>query len=769
MTWRRFVAAAGGLAVAAALLPYGPVPLLLDAAVGLAAVGALVVGLRRHRPSRPWAWRLVGVAVSAWVVGDLLYFGWAPGSGAGLSPASTVLYGVAYGAMLAGLVLLARSRGPVRQVEGRLDAAIVGVNLLAVSWVVLIGPGVAAADGSAWAAVVAVVYPAVDVLLVGAATRVAQGCRGGLGARPLLLSAVLLMAVADAGLQVTRVAGGAMPRVLQLGWVLGYVLLGAAALHPAMRELSDVDLGHEDVPSRGQIALLLATTMAQPVTALIQVARGEAPWAAIALAPVVVTLVGTRVFLLVARLARQAAQLVELVDTDHATGLPNRSRLSADLDALLATHGRAGVLLVGVDHFAEVTELVGRSQGQEVLRETARRLRAALGTSAVLARVGESTFAVIDQGAAAPAPGLILAEQLRSVAERPHQLDDGPLVLDVAVGVVLVPRDAQTAAAALRRGESALAEARERPEHLAIFTTEMADRLPSVAALRQIRLALERDEIVLHFQPQLDLVTGRVVGVEALARWRHPTRGLVPPGEFLPLVERGDLVDRFTARVLDLALDQCAAWRDEGRLLRVAVNLSARNLLDPLLPSAVSLGLSSRALPSSALELELTETSAMADPERSRLVLDELVDLGIDLAVDDYGTGYSSLAYLRELSVGRLKIDRSFVAGLATDAASRSIVVSTLDLARDLGLEVVAEGVEDDDTLLRLRDLGCPLVQGFGIGRPVPPGEVPGLVDRIEARMPALLAQPGPAARALDRLPDQRAVAEAGEPAPGTR
>lgn len=764
MTWRLFVAAGGGLAVLAALLPHGTASLLLQNAVGLAAVVALVVGVRRRSPARPRAWRLFVVAVAAWVVGDVVYFGWVPGRGTGVAPVSTALFVLAYGAMVGGLLLLARSRGRARQAAGRLDAGVVMAALLAVSWVALIAPGVAEAEGDVALAALAVGYPLADVLLLGAAARLGAVCRGLRGAPLLLIGSVALMAAADAALQVAQLSGSDTPRALQLGWAVSYVLLGAAALHPGMRELSDVDLAPDDLPSRRRVVLLLAAALAVPATGYVQLADGEAPWASLVLTPVVMTLVATRVILLVAPLARRAAELVELVDTDRATGLPNRSRLSADLDALLATSGRAGLLLLAIEHFAEVSEVVGRSRAEEMLRETARRLSASLGPSVVLARVGEARFAVIDQGAAAPAPALILAEQLRSAAERPHPLDDGPLVLDVAVGVCLVPRDARSAVAALRRAETALAEARERPDHLAIFTAEMADRLPSVTALREIRLALERDEIVLHYQPQLDLGTGRVVGVEALARWVHPTRGLVPPFEFLPLVERGDLVDRFTARVLDLALDQCAAWRDEGRLLRVAVNLSARNLLDPLLPSAVSLGLTSRGLPTAALELELTETSAMADPERSQHVLDELVELGLPLAVDDYGTGYSSLSYLRELSVRRLKIDRSFVAGLATDAASRSIVVSTLDLARDLGLEVVAEGVEDDDTLLRLRDLGCPLVQGFGIGRPVPPGDVPALIDRIEARMPAVLAQPGDAARALGHLPGQKPAAESGEP-----
>lgn len=751
VTWRRLVAAGGGAAAAAALLPPGPVAQLLTSAVGGAAVAAILLGLRRYRPSRPWPWRLLGVALAAWVLGDLVYFGWGAEDGPQLSPLTVGLYVLAYGAVLGGLVLLVSSRGPVRRLEGRLDAGIVAANLLAVAWVAVIAPGVAAADGGS-AAVVAVLYPLADVVLMGSAARLGAVTRASAGAR-LLLGSVVLMAAADVGLQVVRAGDGVMPRALQLGWVLGYVLLGAAALHPSMRELSDVDLTPDDVPSRRHMGVLLAAAMALPGTAVVQVAQGEPPWAAIVLAPVVVALVGARVILLVGRLARQAAELAELVDTDHGTGLPNARRFGLDLDALLATSGSAGVLVVGIDHLAEMTELVGRAKREEVLRATGARLRAALGPTAVLARITESTFAVIDQAAAAPAPALVLAEQLRTIAERPHALADGPLALEVAVGVVLVPRDAGTAAAALRRAESALDEARERPEHLAIFTPEMAERLPSAAALREVRVALDQGEIVLHFQPQLHLATGRVVGVEALARWQHPTRGLVPPAEFLPLVERGDLVDRFTARVLDLALDQCARWRDAGRPLPVAVNLSARNLLDPRLPAAVELGLATRSLQPAWLELELTETSAMADPERSRHVLDDLTALGVALAIDDYGTGYGSLTYLRQLSVRRLKIDRSFVAGLASDAASRSIVVSTLDLARDLGLDVVAEGVEDDDTLLRLRDLGCPHAQGFGIGRPVPAGDVLDLVARIEERMPALLTQPGPVARALDLMP----------------
>lgn len=760
-TWRGFLVAGGAASLAAALLPEGPAPFLLNAVVGGGSLVAVLVGLRRHRPSRPMAWRLLAVAIGAWLAGDLVFFGWGPDQGWGASAPAIAAYVVAYAAAFAGLTLLVGSRGPARRAEGRIDSAIVMANLAVVSWVAFVEPGLAAAAGSMSAAAVAVAYPLANVLLLGVAVRLGIVSGGRVSAR-LLLVCVVLLAVTDAGMQVASAADGGASRALALGWVLSYVALGAAALHPSMRELSDVDLTPADLPGRGHLAILFVAAMALPATGVWQVLRGDLPWAPVVVAPVVVALVGARVVALVGRLARQAARLADVVETDHTTGLPTRGRLSADLDALLTTPGRAGVLLVGIEHLAEVAELVGHAAGEDVLRATGRRLRAAAGPGAVVARASNANFAVIDQAAAAPTRALVLAERLRSAAERPHALGAGPVVLDVAVGAVLVPQDARTAATALRLAEVALVAARERPDHVALFTPDMAGRLPSAVALREIRQALEGDEIALYYQPQVDLVSGQVVGLEALARWVHPSRGLVPPSEFLPLVERGDMVDRFTARVLEMALDQCATWRADGHRFSVAVNLSARNLLDPHLPAAVELGLTTRGLPTSVLELELTETGALEDPERALRVLDELAGLGVALAVDDYGTGYSSLAYLRRLPARRLKIDRSFVVGLTSDEACQAIVVSTLDLARDLGLDVVAEGVEDDATLLRLRDLGCACAQGFGIGPPVPPGEVLALVRSIETRLPGLLAGgwepglPGSAAPRRGSLPVER-------------
>jgi len=239
---------------------------------------------------------------------------------------------------------------------------------------------------------------------------------------------------------------------------------------------------------------------------------------------------------------------------------------------------------------------------------------------------------------------------------------------------------------------------------------------------------------VLHYQPQVELATGRVVGVEALARWAHPQYGLLGPDAFVQAAEETGLIGRLTQYVLDTALGQCARWRDDGLSLRVAVNLSVRNLLDPGLVDDVRTALRRHGLDATALELEITEGSAMVDPRRSIQVLAALRELGVALSVDDYGTGHSSLAYLQRLPVDRLKIDRSLIAGLLDDEPSTAIVRSTIDLARHLGLDVVAEGVEDDATLRALARMACHSAQGYGLGRPAPADAVPALIATIDER-----------------------------------
>lgn len=252
--------------------------------------------------------------------------------------------------------------------------------------------------------------------------------------------------------------------------------------------------------------------------------------------------------------------------------------------------------------------------------------------------------------------------------------------------------------------------------------------------------ALAENQIVLHYQPQVEVLTGKVIGVEALVRWEHPVLGLMFPGEFIPEAEASGLIGSLTARVLDLALGQAATWRADGWPVRVAVNLSAVDLADEALPETVLATLDRHGLPATALELEVTESAALEDPLLAAQSLTRLDTLGINVAVDDYGAGYSTLAYVKRLPVRRLKLDRSLITDLAHEHADQMIVRSTLQLARELGVGVVAEGVEDTATFRLLADLGCDTAQGFGLGRPMSAARVRQSTPALEERLADVLA-----------------------------
>jgi diguanylate cyclase len=257
--------------------------------------------------------------------------------------------------------------------------------------------------------------------------------------------------------------------------------------------------------------------------------------------------------------------------------------------------------------------------------------------------------------------------------------------------------------------------------------------------LGALKGAIERDELVLHFQPKFELRTRRLLGVEALVRWQHPERGLLPPVEFVPMAEHTALIRPLTLWVLDRAMRQCKLWRDAGHDVTIAVNLSVANLLDSSLPGDVAALLGELKLPPSALELEITESVVMTDPVRARQVLDLLRSMGIRLAIDDFGTGHASLAYLQRLPVSELKIDRAFVGAMTDSPGDEAIVRSTIEMAHNLGLEVVAEGVEDEAVTERLRVLGCDTAQGFHLGRPVPAADVPFVPPAGRKSAPPLL------------------------------
>ena len=460
------------------------------------------------------------------------------------------------------------------------------------------------------------------------------------------------------------------------------------------------------------------------------------------------------------RLHRQARENDRLARYDPLTGLPNRTLFRERVALAIGpvhTHVRpvagakweplpdraradgesVAVLLLDLDGFKQINDTLGHSAGDAVLREVAARLRAQLDPDTLLARLGSDEYAILHPQTCAPARAvegaLALAATVQAALQAPVTFDGVALNVEASVGVAVVPDHARDADELLQRADLALDRARTRRGGVEVYAPEHhrsgAERL---ALLGEVRPALERGEFALFYQPQLALRTGRVTGVEALLRWRHPTRGLVPPLQFISLIEQTALVGPVTLHVLDLALDQSARWRAAGLDLGMSVNLSARNLHDAALPEHIAALLGRHSVPAAALTVEVTESAAMADPATAVDVLGALRALGVGVSIDDFGSGNASIAYLAKLPVGELKIDRSFVTPMCASPRDEAIVRTTIDLARHLDLHVVAEGIETPDVCDRLAAMGCDTGQGFLISRPAPADELtPWLVGRL--------------------------------------
>jgi len=417
---------------------------------------------------------------------------------------------------------------------------------------------------------------------------------------------------------------------------------------------------------------------------------------------------------------------------DALTDLPNRARLRDRLAQAWATGAPPALLLLDLDGFKEVNDTYGHSQGDALLREVSRRLRGAIRRGDTVARLGGDEFAVALPGADA-AGAECVAHALRAALDTPIQIDGHALHLGASVGIALAPAGPAGAGGSGTGGDEAL-DTLLRHADVAMYAakrgrrgqqvydpaldTHSPERLGLVA---ELRAAIAGGALALHYQPQADLASGRVRGVEALVRWPHPTRGLIPPDGFISLAEQTGLIAPLTDWVLEEAIRQGAAWRRAGLTLSVSVNLSVWTLHDPALPERIAALLRAHAVPPSGLHLEVTETTLMADPERALAVLRRLAALGVGLAVDDFGAGYSSLAYLKTLPVDELKIDKGFVRELATDAADAAIVASTVGLGHALGLRVVAEGIEDRASWEALAGMDCDVAQGYYLSRPLPP------------------------------------------------
>jgi diguanylate cyclase (GGDEF)-like protein len=413
---------------------------------------------------------------------------------------------------------------------------------------------------------------------------------------------------------------------------------------------------------------------------------------------------------------------------DPLTGLPNRTLFTdrvRQAAAALGPEARLAVLLIDLDRFKEINDTLGHASGNLVLREVAVRLRAGLPESYTIARLGGDEFAVLAPALPDWHAAVDLGRLVRATLARPLPIEQLELAVTGSIGIALGPDNGIDPDLLLQRADVAMYQAKEGHTGIEAYTPERDQYSPRrLALVGALRTAIEQRELTLRYQPKVELASGRMVGAEALLRWNHPQYGAVPPDEFIPIAESTGLIQPLGQFVLETALDQARGWQEAGMSLGLAVNLSVRNLLEPTLVERVAGLIARSGIAPGTLTLEITESGVMTDPAAAIAVLSELRRAGVRLSIDDFGTGYSSLAYLKRLPVDEVKLDKSFVLNMTGDAHDAAIVRSTIELAHNLGLQLVAEGVEDQETLELLATLGCDLAQGYHLARPMSVNEL---------------------------------------------
>jgi diguanylate cyclase (GGDEF)-like protein len=418
---------------------------------------------------------------------------------------------------------------------------------------------------------------------------------------------------------------------------------------------------------------------------------------------------------------RQAVVNSHRAHHDALTELPNRvllaDNLSATLDTVEREHRSLAVLLLDVDDFKAINDTLGHEFGDRVLNEIAQRLRGAVGEHDMLARLGGDEFAVVLKGDLSDAE--TAAQRLLTALDLPMDIDTLSVRVAASIGIACFPQHGRTSRELMRHADVALYCAKASDVSFQAYAEESDEySIDRLALAAQLRRGIERGELTVHYQPKAPLAGGAISAVEALVRWNHPQLGRIGPDGFIPLAEQTGVIKPLTDRVLECSLHQCELWRREGLDITVSVNVSARSLLDHELPSIIHELLTRFDLPASVLQLEITESRIVADLRRARSSLEELRSMGVKIAIDDFGTGFSSLSQLQQLPIDEIKIDRSFVAGMERDRSDAVLVRSIIDLGRNLGLRVTAEGVESESVRASLSELGCDFVQGFHIGRP---------------------------------------------------
>ena len=700
----------------------------------LAFLGAVVMLLRKAAddpPSRAWSLPLA-TGVLLHLIGSAVYVVTSRVGPAGPSSVADVSLLAAYVFLLAGLLTVLREnlRG------ARLIVALDGVSgMLAGATVatLLVAPLLARVwDGSLTAAVT-LAYPVCAVVLVAATLGALALVGNGKGRAFLVWAAGLLsFGAADIVYAYQQASGSYVVGTwLDAVWPAGIVLVAGGA----------TSLSSEGRPGRLPGARSLVVVALASVSTVVALAVappfGVHPLPSV-LALTTLAVCAVRLVLAFLQL-RELAAVRQLALTDELTGVANRRALYTVLDTVFGsphdhdgTDGHAtgarkvpsfALALIDLDHFKEVNDSFGHAVGDELLQAVVRRFAGALETLQtphLLARLGGDEFAVILHDAGSYNAAMACASALQESLNEPITLRDVVLHAQASIGVATAPGQARNRGDMLFAADAAMYASKTSGEPVCYYSpADVGDRRQRLFVAEDLYSALERRELTVEYQPVLT-AEGTLVGAEALVRWDHPTRGRLAPDEFLDAAERYKLTGAIAERVLDVALTDLARWRMVGADLSVSVNVSASDLRDEGLVKIVASALLKHDVPPESLTIEVTETAMMTNPEQAQIVMKALSDLGVRLAVDDYGTGYSSLEYLLKLPINEIKLDRAFCANIVTELRATAIVRSTVDLTHALGLRMVAEGVEDAGTLFILNELGCDRVQGWHLGRPMP-------------------------------------------------
>ena len=687
-----------------------------------AAVALCALRVRREDPDRA-TWLALTVALGCWTLGNtywnaVLYTVEEPGIPSPADAGRLLFYPFAYLC----LGLHARRTAHGLAASTWLDGLVGVLAVSAVGIVLLIAPLTAGQDLGSSELIFASANGILDLLLLSLVIAFIGLGGGGRGrAWPLLGVGLALWAGADFSLlrefaAGTYVAGSAIDSL----WLAGAAIMALAPWQPPPARV--------ERRKSGWRLLALPFTAGSAAIGLLLVAglNSHQPVAAVFAAAALMTAM-VRTTMSVYEL-RRLGETRRQASTDELTGLPNRRwfdrELRRSIDRARAAGEQLALLVIDLDHFKELNDTLGHHAGDRVLAQLGPRIRTALRAGDHVARLGGDEFAVllpVSDAVAADGAG----ERIAAALSARFSVEGIELQIAASTGIALFPEHGDDAETLLQRADVAMYQAKHRRSGTEFYARERdrhtRERLQLIGELRD---AVAGDHLTLHYQPKLDLGRNRITGVEALVRWPHPTRGVVPPDEFIPLAEQTGVIGPLTELVIRKALQQAAVWAGRGIALTMAVNVSATNLIEQGWTEGVLAALELHGVRPDRFVVEITEDVMMTDPDRSLTALGALSAAGVRVALDDFGTGYSSLSYLKRLPVDELKIDRSFVFEMGTDPADAAIVQTAIDLGRRLGIAVAAEGVEDAATLRRLTDFGAMVAQGFHIARPMPAEEL---------------------------------------------